>query len=111
MRLIGVGNQTCRRQLTSLLCNHADPTEMRRFHSNSRDRSGRMVNVKEALENGSMDKNGHISGRNLEKAIEDKTVVIEAEALVPLNEGNKIIQVNRANQLIFQIFGNDPCET
>ncbi|CAJ0946706.1 unnamed protein product, partial [Mesorhabditis belari] len=57
-----------------------------------RDRSGRMVNVKEALENGTMDKNGNVNGRNLEKLIDEKSIVIEAEALVPLNEGNKIIQ-------------------
>ncbi|CAJ0575303.1 unnamed protein product, partial [Mesorhabditis spiculigera] len=57
-----------------------------------RDRSGRMVNAKEALENGSMDENGRVKGSPLERAIEEKTIVVEAEALVPIDEGNKIIQ-------------------
>lgn len=39
-----------------------------------------------------MDKDGHVNGRSIEQAIEEKLVVIDAEALVPVDTGNKLIQ-------------------
>ncbi|CAB3407856.1 unnamed protein product [Caenorhabditis bovis] len=61
-------------------------------------RTGRHVGIKEALEKNLIEKDGSVNGRNIEKSIEDKNIVIEAEPLVPLNNQSKnIIQIPSGN--------------
>ncbi|CAI4227611.1 unnamed protein product [Auanema sp. JU1783] len=56
--------------------------------------NGSMIGVKEALEKNVMAKNGSVKNLNIEKAIEEKLIVIDAEPLVPYNnQGKKIIQI------------------
>lgn len=54
----------------------------------------RQIGIKEALEKKTMTSDGSVSGRSIEKAIEEKLIVVEAEPLVPYNQaGKKIIQI------------------
>ncbi|PAV59482.1 hypothetical protein WR25_19075 [Diploscapter pachys] len=58
-------------------------------------RSGRQMNVKEALEQNVMGKDGSVNvhGRhmNIERAVEEKHIIIEPEPLVPYNDQSKIV--------------------
>nr|CAD44514.1 VAB-10A protein [Caenorhabditis elegans] len=59
---------------------------------------GRSVSVKEALEKKIMESDGSVNGRNIEQAVEAKTIVIDAEPLVPYNNQSKnIIQIPSGN--------------
>uniref|UniRef100_A0A8R1DW86 Uncharacterized protein n=1 Tax=Caenorhabditis japonica TaxID=281687 RepID=A0A8R1DW86_CAEJA len=53
-------------------------------------RSGRTVGVKEALEKKFIEADGSVNGRSIEKAIEAKLIVIDAEPLVPYNNQSKL---------------------
>ncbi|EFO90835.1 hypothetical protein CRE_09761 [Caenorhabditis remanei] len=60
--------------------------------------SGRNMSVKEALEKKIMESDGSVAGRNIEKAIESKIIIIDAEPLVPYNNQSKnIIQIPPGN--------------
>lgn len=60
-------------------------------------KSRRQMSVKEALEKNVIDKNGFVSagGRqhSIEKAIEEKLIIIDAEPLVPYNGAKNVIQI------------------
>lgn len=59
---------------------------------------GRSIGVKEALEKKIVESDGSINGRNIEKAIEAKLIIVDAEPLVPYNNQSKnIIQIPPGN--------------
>ncbi|CAI2296024.1 unnamed protein product [Caenorhabditis sp. 36 PRJEB53466] len=61
-------------------------------------RTGRHVGVKEALEKKLIESDGSINGRSIEKSIENKQIIIDAEPLVPYNNQSKnIIQIPAGN--------------